>query len=93
MKIVYRADDPIMGNLICGMLESQGIQAEVRGEYLSGAFGELPVLGQVLVVVDDQDEAQAEAVLAQFDAGAIALPGESSNEDDSDWESDCAPEI
>lgn len=74
MKTVFKADDGIMANLICGLLNNEGIPALVNGEYLTGAFGEFPVLGQVRVVVDENDYEQAQDIIRRFDAGEIALP-------------------
>lgn len=86
MKTVFRADDAIMANLICGMLENEGVPATVNGEYLTGAFGEFPVMGQVRIVVDEEYEAKAKAVIKQFDEGKIALPDASQWQEDSDDE-------
>ena len=74
MKTVFKADDGIMANLICGLLNNEGVTATVNGEYLTGAFGEFPVLGQVRVVVDEDDFEQALNIIRRFDAGEIALP-------------------
>ena len=43
MKHVFTAKHPTEAHLIRGMLEAEGIRAEVRGDQLYGAFGELPV--------------------------------------------------
>lgn len=74
MKTVFRADDGIMANLICGLLNHEGIHAAINGEYLTGAFGEFPVLGQVRVVVDEDEFEKAQDIIKKFDAGEIALP-------------------
>lgn len=49
MKPVYTAKHPAEAHLVRGMLEAGGIRAEVRGDQLYGAFGELPVLPTVWI--------------------------------------------
>lgn len=39
---VYDAADPIDAQLVCDWLRAHHLQAETRGQYLSGATGELP---------------------------------------------------
>ena len=61
MKPVYTAKHPTEAHLIKGMLEAEGIRAEVKGDQLYGAFGELPVLPTVWIL-DDTLAAHAERV-------------------------------
>lgn len=51
MRVVYEAENLIDANLVRGVLEQAGIPVWVRGEYLTGAMGELPVSGLVSVCV------------------------------------------
>lgn len=53
------------------MLQSAGIAAVVRNEYLSSAMGELPPAEcqPQLWVLDDADAARAEALLTHSEAG------------------------
>lgn len=64
MRCVYQADHLIDAHLVLHRLQDAGIRAEVLGGYLTGALGDLPVMGLVRVVVSDEDEAQALTVLA-----------------------------
>ena len=43
MVQVYSAENPTEAHYLKGLLESQGIQCDVRGESLFGARGELPI--------------------------------------------------
>lgn len=71
MKPVYTAKHPTEAHLIKGMLEAAGIRAEVKGDQLYGAFGELPVLPTVWIL-DDTLAAQAEQVVIDFLHGTAA---------------------
>lgn len=65
MKAVFFADHAFEAHLVRGRLEVEGIAAEVRGEWLAGACGELPASGLVTVWVDAADVERAEDVLGQ----------------------------
>lgn len=71
MKLVYTAKHPTEAHLIKGMLEAAGIRAEVKGDQLYGAFGELPVLPTVWII-DDTLAAQADRVVIDFLQGNAA---------------------
>ena len=71
MKLVFTAKHPTEAHLIRGMLESEGIRAEVRGDQLYGAFGELPVLPTVWIR-DPADDADAVRVVNEFLRGTPA---------------------
>jgi hypothetical protein len=68
MRVVYEAENIIDANLVKGLLDQHGIPAWVRGEYLTGAVGDLPVMGLVAVCVSDIDEAAADELLADWRA-------------------------
>jgi hypothetical protein len=71
LKLVYTARHPTEAHLIRGMLEAEGIRAEVKGDQLYGAFGELPVLPTVWVF-DDRLAAEADRVIIEFLRGTAA---------------------
>lgn len=64
LRVVYEAENVIDAHLVKGMLENDGIPAYVRGEHLTGALGELPVMGLVAVCVADADWPEACQVIA-----------------------------
>lgn len=68
MRIVYRAENLIDAHLVRNVLEHAGIPAHVGGEYLTGAMGELPVMGLVTVMVAEHDLTVASRVVAEVDA-------------------------
>jgi hypothetical protein len=71
MKPIHTARHPAEAHLLRGMLESQGIRAEVRGDQLYGAFGELPVLPTVWIH-DDALAQEADRLIIDFLRGAAA---------------------
>lgn len=84
MKAVFFADHAFEAHLVRGRLEAEGIAAQVRGEWLAGACGELPASGLVTVWVADADVPLAEEVLAQaveFDEPDVD-PSEDAAEED-----------
>ena len=74
MRVVYEAENLIDAHLVKGRLENEGIPVYVRGEYLTGALGELPVMGLVALCVSDADFPIAAQRLAEWhdDAAACA---------------------
>jgi hypothetical protein len=64
MRVVYEAENIIDAHLVKGLLERDGVPAFVSGEYLTGALGELPVMGLVSVSVPDSEFPQAQLTLA-----------------------------
>jgi len=71
MKPIFTAKHPAEAHLIRGILESAGIPAEVRGDQLYGAFGELPVLPTVWIAAADAG-AEAQRLIADFLNGTPA---------------------
>ena len=66
MRVVYEAENLIDAHLVKGLLESEDIPAFVRGEYLTGGIGELPVMGLVAVCVPEARFPEAAAVLRDW---------------------------
>jgi len=68
MKTVFDASNNIEAHLVMHQLQQAGIDARIQGEYLQGGIGELPAAGNVRVMVDPKDEAEARAVIADWEA-------------------------
>jgi hypothetical protein len=69
MKQVFVARDPVEAHLVKGLLESNGINAEVRGEALWGTRGETPLAAETLPsvwVLDDGQVPEALRVVAKY---------------------------
>jgi hypothetical protein len=56
------------------LLQQRGITARLEGAGLQGAAGELPVTGLVRLVVEDDDFAEARAVIDEWEKTAVADP-------------------
>jgi|AutmiccBRH37_all_1029493.scaffolds.fasta_scaffold13176_2 hypothetical protein len=73
MRVVYEAENLVDAHLVRGVLEQAGIPVWVRGEYLTGAMGELPVMGLVAVCVPESAFAQARPLVEEL-ADELARP-------------------
>lgn len=72
MKPLYTARHVTEAHLICGYLQSQGVDALVRGEYLAGGIGELPAGLCKVWIADDADYVRADRLLQAFLRGEAA---------------------
>ena len=78
MKQLHAARHAVEAHLIRGFLDSHGISAEVRGEFLTSGWGELPVDVCSVWVTDDAQFDAANDLLVAFLSGSYArmLSGE-----------------
>ena len=72
MKQLHAARHAVEAHLIKGFLLSHGISAEVRGEFLTSGWGELPVDVCSVWVIDDAQFDAANELLAAFLKGTFA---------------------
>ncbi|MDG9927675.1 MULTISPECIES: DUF2007 domain-containing protein [Pseudomonas] len=75
MQRIYEPQDLLEAELLLGMLASEGVEAHLAGRHLLGAVGELPALGLLALVVEDEDAEHARRLIAGYNAAA-PLPGE-----------------
>lgn len=66
---VFTAGSTTEAHLVQGLLTQHGIDAEVTGHYLQGAFGELPVTNMIQIIVDSKDEQRAKDIIDKYDRG------------------------
>lgn len=66
MRVIYEAENIIDAHLVKGVLEQAGLPVYIRGEYLTGAIGELPVAGLVAVCVPAVCVEEASRLLLVF---------------------------
>ena len=72
MKKVYIAKNPADAHLLKGFFEGENIEAEVRGEFLYGVRGEVPITPDTcpsVWVVDDGDYDRAMELVSTFREG------------------------
>lgn len=72
MKQVHVARHATEAHLIRGFLESNGIEAMVRGEFLTSGWGELPADVCSVWIIDDAQYQRADRLLVDFLSGALA---------------------
>lgn len=72
MKKVHAARHSVEAHLVRGFLESQGVKAVVRGEFLTGGWGELPVDVCSVWVENDAQYERANALTVSFLNGDLA---------------------
>ncbi len=72
MKRIHNARHAAEAHLVRGFLESCGIAAVVRGEWLAGGFGELPLDACAVWITNDVQLAEADRLLQDFFQGRIA---------------------
>ena len=72
MKQLHAARHAVEAHLIRGFLLSHGIDAEVRGEYLTSGWGELPVDVCSVWITDDLQFEAANELLVAFLNGSFA---------------------
>lgn len=72
MKQLHSARHALEAHLIRGFLASNGITAEVRGEYLTSGWGELPMDVCSVWIADDAQFSRADELLKAFLTGSLA---------------------
>jgi hypothetical protein len=72
MKLIHTAKHAMEAHVIKGFLDSHGIEAVVRGEYLTSGWGELPVDLCSVWITDDAQFAHADRLLVAFLKGTLA---------------------
>jgi len=75
MRKIYEPENMMEGELLQGMLASEGIEAHITGRHLLGAVGELPVFGLLGLSVDDGLADRARQLITEYN-GAFPLPGD-----------------
>ncbi len=83
MLVVYLPENIIDAHLVKGVLEQAGLSVYLRGEFLAGGIGELPVSGLLALCVPDHCEAEAREVLAELERDRARASVEES--DDEGW--------
>jgi hypothetical protein len=78
MQRVYVARNLSEAHIVSGMLNAAGIGAQVRGHYLAGGYGELPITSDTMPSVwidDSQQLALARTMIDEYERPAGRAPG------------------
>lgn len=75
MQRIYEPENLMEGELLQGMLASEGVEAHLVGRDLLGATGELPVFGLLGLAVANDQAQYARELIAAYNA-ALPLPGD-----------------
>ncbi|WP_448693323.1 putative signal transducing protein [Pseudomonas rhizophila] len=75
MQRIYELENLMEGELLQGMLASEGITAHLVGRDLVGSAGELPMYGLLGLAVEDDQAQYARELIAAYNA-ALPLPGD-----------------
>ena len=70
MPRIFVARNVTEAHIVSGMLNAAGIQAEVRGQYLAGGYGELPITVDTMPSVwigDPAQGANARSLIAEYE--------------------------
>jgi Putative prokaryotic signal transducing protein len=73
MKSIFRGSDYIQAQLLTGLLEQHGITVYLQGAALQGGLGELPAVGHLSIMVDEQDERAAKSLLTAYERGDLHI--------------------
>jgi hypothetical protein len=71
MKTIFEASTGLEAHMIVNLLQQEGIECRVDGEYLQGGVGELQAMNIVRVLVNDHDFEKARAVINEWDARQV----------------------
>lgn len=71
MISVFEAANSLEAHMVLNLLQQEGIEGRVEGDYLQGGIGELQAIGLIRVVVDETDQAQARAIIRAWESKQI----------------------
>ena len=74
MKTLYEAGNSLEAHMLLDLLKQHNLHAEIHGEHLQGAVGEIPAAGLVRLVIEDEDFAAAREIVEQWDKAQPASP-------------------
>ncbi|MFJ7315817.1 putative signal transducing protein [Pseudomonas sp. NPDC098747] len=75
MQRIYEPENLMEGEMLKGMLASEGIEAHLMGQDLLGGTGDLPIFGVLGLSVDNDQAEYALELITAYNA-ALPLPGD-----------------
>jgi hypothetical protein len=79
VKLLYKAPDIVEAHILQDWLRAGHVQAQIQGEFLQGAVGEIPASGLISVWVNDDDFVPAQRILSDWRQAmreGVSLAGE-----------------
>jgi hypothetical protein len=67
MKCAYEAANGVEAHMVANMLEQHRIDTRIDGEHLASGIGELPAMGLVRVMVDEDRFARAREIIHEWE--------------------------
>lgn len=74
MRTVYEPSNSLEGHMLQDLLRQRGISARLDGAGLQSGVGELPTIGLVRLVVEDDDFSAARAVIDEWENTSVPDP-------------------
>ena len=71
MRTIFEASSGLEAHMILNLLQQEGIECRVDGEYLQGGVGELQAMNIVRVLVEDSNYEKARTVIDEWDSTQI----------------------
>jgi len=67
MNNVYEASTGLEAHMVMNLLQQEGIDAQIEGEYLQGGIGELQAINIVRVIVPEHSELAATKIITEWE--------------------------
>ncbi|MCK4744413.1 MAG: DUF2007 domain-containing protein [Sulfuriflexus sp.] len=68
MKKVYETSTALEAHMVKNLLENEGVDSRIDGEYLQGGVGELQAIGAIRVVVEEDDYSKAREIIDEWES-------------------------
>jgi hypothetical protein len=73
MISVFRGSNYLEGQLLLGLLQQHHIKAFLQGAALQGGLGEVPAVGYLSILVEEEDRLATERLIAAYERGELAI--------------------
>ena len=74
MRTVFEASTGVEAHMILNLLNHEGVDGRVEGEYLQGGVGDLQAINTVRVVVHDSDYEKARSIISEWESKQVDKP-------------------
>ncbi|WP_293859575.1 DUF2007 domain-containing protein [Steroidobacter sp.] len=70
---IFRCSDYVEAHLLAGLLREHGIETFLQGALLQGGLGELPAMGHLALMVDEDDQVAARKLIDAYERGELKI--------------------